>query len=393
MSTEQVEQTIEELEKSLPTPHFFKQLIAIYRRLGKQAKKGGDHRQALEYFNRILSLSKIWHQVYGFKKTGIEGREIDKAEKFLKQLVKTRGTLYPFTVQEHGSIRDDVLLSATDYKNLHQLSELVARGQSVGSTVSQAVPATRDSETRTVIATKPESHKERVVYGERSPTKTKGKALYISFSGQDVTIEQLALEHYQADGYEGLWSENEYWWQIMTLLYWDAVYAKLPDVYEPAMGSFPGRMQDIPRDMFTEQFFRRRQKMIEARHKSLGKSGFFGLKSPSPEHELRTAWRKHKGEPCRFFDQWQKFTIDELVFAARSLERSELIAIMNRLLRDFNSNRRGLPDLFLARDGRPLFVEVKGKGEKVSQAQLEWQKYLAEKVRVLVEVCRVVEKP
>lgn len=66
---------------------------------------------------------------------------------------------------------------------------------------------------------------------------------------------------------------------------------------------------------------------------------------------------------------------------------------MNRLLRNFNSNRRGLPDLFLAQDGRPLFVEVKGKGEKVSQAQLEWHKYLTEKVRVSVEVCRVVEKP
>lgn len=53
------------------------------------------------------------------------------------------------------------------------------------------------------------------------------------------------------------------------------------------------------------------------------------------------------------------------------------------------SNRRGLLDLFLARDGHPLFVEVKGEGETVSQVQSEWHKYLAEQVRVSVEICRV----
>ena len=108
---------------------------------------------------------------------------------------------------------------------------------------------------------------------------------------------------------------------------------------------------------------------------------------------MRTAWRRHKGKPARFFERWQRFTIEALVLAARSLELSQLIAIMSRLLRDFAANRNGLPDLFLARDGDALFVEVKAKGERVSPVQLEWHAYLTEKVGVSVEVCRVVEEP
>lgn len=232
--------------------------------------------------------------------------------------------------------------------------------------------------------------KERVIFGRRSPTKTKGKALYVSTNGQDVTIEQLALEHYRADGYEGLWSENHYWWQIMMLLYWDVIYARLPDVYEPTIGAFPSQMQDIPRDMFTEEFFARRQKIIEDRTRFLTKPGLFGLRPPSLlERELRSAWKTHKGEPCRFFDQWQKFTVDELAFATRNLKPSELLAIMSRLLRDFNFYRRGFPDLFLSRDGHPLFVEVKGEEEAISEAQSDWHSYLVQQVRIPVEICRV----
>lgn len=33
------------------------------------------------------SLSQIWYQVYGSKKSGIEGREVENAEVFLKLFV------------------------------------------------------------------------------------------------------------------------------------------------------------------------------------------------------------------------------------------------------------------------------------------------------------------
>ena len=57
------------------------------------------------------------------------------------------------------------------------------------------------------------------------------KALYQSSTDQVITIEELALEHYSLLGCNGLWSENGYWWAIMTLLFWDVIFTKIPGVY------------------------------------------------------------------------------------------------------------------------------------------------------------------
>ena len=235
------------------------------------------------------------------------------------------------------------------------------------------------------------SIEERVIYGQRSETKTKGKAKYYNQAGQDVTIENFTLEHYFHEGYEGYWSENDYWAQIMVLLYWDIVFAKLPGAYEPKYGSFPSKKQDMPYDLFTGEFYTRRKEMINDRHKELGESSLSGSHAPSPERELRNAWKKHRGEPCRIFDGWERFTIDDLCLATSVLNPSQLVKIMDRLLRDFNNNRSGLPDLFLAKNGEPLFIEVKSTHEKVAQHQTEWHEYLIKEVGVPVVVCRVTE--
>ena len=119
---------------------------------------------------------------------------------------------------------------------------------------------------------------EHIIFGQRSPEKSKGKALYVGPDGQSVTIEELALEHYKTQGCQGLWSENIYWWQITTLLYWDVIYARLPEVSPQSPAAFPSMFIDIPADMFSDEFYQRRQKMIRARHRALSESSFFGLR-------------------------------------------------------------------------------------------------------------------
>lgn len=244
----------------------------------------------------------------------------------------------------------------------------------------------------------PESHvsdegriTERTIPGKKSPLPARGKTRYISRGGDEVTIEQLALEQYQEEGYRGVWSENDYWWQIMMLLYWDTVYARIPESYDPRLGKFPGLMQDIPHDMFSPEFYARRRSMIAARHKSLEARGLLGIRSTSPEQELRKSWKVHKGEPCRIFDKWQKFNVNDLSLATEALSHEQLVVIMDRLLQNFNENRRGLPDLFLVKGGEPLFAEVKAEKEKVDPAQQAWHDYLADEVNTRVEICRVAE--
>ena len=114
-----------ESDDDIAAPHAFREMISVYRTAAKQAKKRGDNVIALDYYNRMLSLSRHWHKVYGSRTSAIEGGEVDLANAYLKRFKKITGTLYNSTYARDGAIEGDVLLSATDYKNLRELTVLV----------------------------------------------------------------------------------------------------------------------------------------------------------------------------------------------------------------------------------------------------------------------------
>jgi hypothetical protein len=220
-----------------------------------------------------------------------------------------------------------------------------------------------------------------------------GKAAYRGQSGEAQTIEQLALARYAQLDYKGSWTENEYWWAIMALLFWDVIFARLPGVFTPAF-EFPSKMQDMPKDFFTPDFYPRRAKLIEGRMKELTQSSLFGMRRPDIEGELKSALRRHQGEPCRPID-WPRFTTrflqsDALVLAPHLLTNEQIMSIMQRLLVNFVENRKGLPDLFLSGKSGPLFAEVKAEKEAVADHQIVWLQYMRDHVGVAVEICRVV---
>lgn len=218
-----------------------------------------------------------------------------------------------------------------------------------------------------------------------------GKSFYLGPNNKEITIEQLALNNYISRGYRGDWTENNYWWEIMALLFWDVIFAKLPGVYTPQFGEFPSKMQDMPLDFFYPQFYQRRKKMIENRIKEIYSPKLFGLLKTTPETELRSTFQRNYGKPCRPIENWQRFSIESLVMATQVLNENQLMSIMKRLLVNFTENRRGLPDLFLISQSRePLFVEVKGEKEKIADHQTAWHHFLRDQVHIPVEVCRVV---
>jgi Fanconi-associated nuclease 1 len=231
----------------------------------------------------------------------------------------------------------------------------------------------------------------RWIDGEKLGTEG-GKARYVGGNGQGITIEQLTLEHYAQLGYQGTWSENEYWWALMGLLFWDVIFAPLPGVYTPEFGGFPSRLQDMPSDFFTDDFYPRRERLIEKRIADLTQSKLFGLRKPNIEAELRNAFRRHNGQPCRPIDWNRIHSVNELLVAPRVLTDQQLIRIMQRLLVNFAHNRSGLPDLFLYRKHQPLFCEVKSEEERVASHQIDWLHYLRDEVGVPVEICRVVQQ-
>lgn len=225
---------------------------------------------------------------------------------------------------------------------------------------------------------------------EAVKTTTAGKARYRGRIGRRVTIEQLALEHYAGLGYAGAWTENEYWWAIMSLLFWDVIFARIPGAFAPVPSGVPDKWQDMPRDLGFPEFYRRRAKLIQKRTRELTQPRWFGMHNPDIEAELRSSFRRHRDMPCRLLD-WSRYPdVEPLVMAVRVLDPDQLMRILHRLLSDIGRNRSGLPDLFMASAHGPLFVEVKSEKERVADHQLEWLFYLRGEVGIPVELCRVI---
>jgi len=347
-------------------------------------KKNGDFQGALIYFDKMLSLSKLWHSFYGYKKY-IEGGEIDRAEKSLEQFLAKYQNLYVFTFQKDGAIPNDTLLSATDYKYLLVLNDTANQSLDVKRPVSK-------SKASITNASDQSRHSDeygipiRWIEGNKLGAVSQ-KASYLGKSGKSLSIETFALEYYQGLSFLGYWAENEYWWAIMALLFWDVIFAKLPGAFSPE--SFQLN-QDIPTDFFSKNFYPKRERLIEKRISELTQPRFLGLKQPNIELELTSAFKSHYWKPCRPMN-WRKYSkVDELLLATKSLSGTQLMKIMNRLLINHNENRRGLPDLFMSQNGMAFFVEVKSEKEKVADYQYEWLKYLQKEVMVSVEICRVI---
>jgi tetratricopeptide (TPR) repeat protein len=273
---------------------------------------------------------------------------------------------------------------------LRQIEKLKSKLQS--STNQKPIPkerkkATQNTPTRE-LATEENGIPIHWVTSQKLPENGK-KALFKSSAGHTITIEQLALEHYTLSGCNGIWSENGYWWAIMTLLFWDVIFAKLPNVYTPQLGAFPGPHQDIPLDLFTPEFYIRRKYLIEKRIHELTQPRLFGLSKLNIAEEIRTSHKHHFGEPCRLLD-WEKYqNVESLLLAITSLSSEQIFRIMTRMIENFNENRKGFPDLFLVWNGKPQFTEVKGENEKVAPHQYNWMHFLRTKVGVHVEICRV----
>jgi tetratricopeptide (TPR) repeat protein len=219
----------------------------------------------------------------------------------------------------------------------------------------------------------------------------KGKAYYKGANGKELTIEQIVLERLQNEGYGGQWTENAYWWEIMALLFWDVIYARLPGVYTPQFGEFPSRNQDMPMDFFKPEFFIHRKGLIQRRIQELTAPRMLGLVKPSIEAELKASFQKHYGKPCRPIEDWKRFSFPVILKAAQVLSDKQILLIVYRLLQNFNENRRGMPDLFLVDpSGKPRFAEVKSEKEKVEEHQINWLTYLRDRVNIPVEICRVI---
>ncbi|KAJ1653903.1 hypothetical protein IWQ61_006071 [Dispira simplex] len=197
---------------------------------------------------------------------------------------------------------------------------------------------------------------------------------YQSRNDQLISVEELALEHYETQGYLGYHAENSLYTMLFALLFWDILFA-------PVSGVFETPFQTAPLDLNTDAFYPDRQSVIVG-HLATVEKDFEGILDIVDKRE------RPRATQCIGVD-WN-IARDDLLAMARGIGGKALAGICHTLARDYRHNRSGLPDLCLWHPSKGTFkaVEVKGPGDTLSETQRIWIDTLMA-LGVEVELCRV----
>lgn len=224
----------------------------------------------------------------------------------------------------------------------------------------------------------------RKIWAHPAPADEEGRKMYKSDTGS-LSLEKTVIERYFSEGYTGLLTPDTYWWMLMTLLFWDVIYAKLQGVYSHEKGEFPGERQDAPKDFMTPDFYTSRRHLIEHRVDAL-------MNEPKLEAYMKEVFEEHHGKRCRTIPDWHLHHLEHLAVAIKLIRKEDLIVLLNYMLEDFNQRKDGLPGIILARQGKTIFIYPKEAGTGLTEHEEHWATLLAEGLEKEVHIAHVEEK-
>jgi Fanconi-associated nuclease 1 len=112
------------------------------------------------------------------------------------------------------------------------------------------------------------------------------KSQFVGLDDEVCSVEHLALQHYAAEsngGWRGTHCEGGGVTTLFVLLFWDVVFAAVPDVFQHPF-------QPGPLDLFTPEFGVARQPLVAARLADIERGNGPAL--------LRSTWNAHHGQVC-----------------------------------------------------------------------------------------------
>ncbi|KAH8099575.1 VRR-NUC domain-containing protein [Cristinia sonorae] len=215
--------------------------------------------------------------------------------------------------------------------------------------------------------------------GETSTKKPNGKSIWQGRDGNAITVEMLALEHYEDLGFKGFHCEGRIVTTLFGFLFWDILFAPVPGVFETPY-------QSAPLDLTEDTFYTSRKEIADARLDE--------IKNGRGEEILTRVYdENHEKKPMCVGVRWDMFERQDLVEITRCIGGPGLATICLLLCQDYSGRCSGVPDLFIwnAEKNSCKFVEVKGPGDRLSENQNVWIDVLR-RVGVSVEVCHVEEE-
>lgn len=186
-------------------------------------------------------------------------------------------------------------------------------------------------------------------------------------------VELGVLEHFHAQGYEGVFTENYLWRGFFGLFFWDIIFDQDSEaLHNP--------LQTTPSDFYTPDFLKKRRKHIDQRLETLAYSErFYNI----VRHHFQT-----KAGISNPMVGWHEGLLSLVEKCYEKLQPKQISSVLLEMAKNLRENTRGFPDLFIWNENSYSFVEVKSPNDHLSAQQLYWLHFF-EKNNIEAKVVRV----
>ena len=210
-------------------------------------------------------------------------------------------------------------------------------------------------------------------------------------TGEHVSVEAMCLSWYRKQGWKGFHSEGGILRTLFGLLFYDILFAYVPNVFQTAY-------QIAPLDLHTDAFYGTRISEISRRIVEIGNG--------DAEQLLRETWeRESERKTCAVGVRWDEYELDDLVEIVRCFRGEALGVVMLTMAQEYAARGGGVPDLFLWRTGEEdgdakttdypkgevMFAEVKSENDRLSDTQRMWINVLLG-AGIRTELCHAVAR-
>jgi fanconi-associated nuclease 1 len=227
-----------------------------------------------------------------------------------------------------------------------------------------------------------------------------GKTIWVDEldTGEYVSVEAMCLSWYRKkQGWKGYHSEGGILRTLFGLLFYDILFAYVPNVFQTAY-------QTCPLDLHTDAFYGARVSEINRRIVEIGNG--------EAERLLKQTWKREcERKTCVVGVRWEEYELEHLLEIVKCFKGEALGVVMLTMAQEYAARGGGVPDLFLwrrmhggengkgevtavpasAREGEVMFVEVKSENDRLSETQRLWISVLLG-AGITVELCHAVAR-
>jgi DNA polymerase-3 subunit epsilon len=212
---------------------------------------------------------------------------------------------------------------------------------------------------------------------EAPKTGEKGKAYFYCSNGSKCSTEDVVQDYYQNKGYKVMRGEVNFWFSMFALTFFDEIFGADMPVYG-----------DIPPDMFSENFYANREKIIDKKYKYLQTANLYKFINSQIEKHGDFKTRLFYNIPDEQYSMIKYFKTDIVQEFLKRIDPKVFAKIAYRIAQNPNDNRAGIADFIIWNDKELVFVEVKREKETLRPGQIPWAQFMLNN-KIPVTIMRV----